>query len=93
MSGSMNWAIALAFDDGVEWIFRSPHSGRHAFLGEKLALRMLSSEAATLKYLRAHADYPVPEVVAYRYDFFPKGATVTEYEALRLTKTSVYLTS
>ena len=56
-------------------------------------MRMLSSEAATLKYLRAHADYPVPEVVAYRYDFFPKGATVTEYEALRLTKTSVYLTS
>jgi len=27
MSGSMNWATVLAFDDGVEWIFRSPHSG------------------------------------------------------------------
>jgi len=67
--------------------------GRHAFLGEKSALRMLSSEAATLKYLRAHADYPVPEVFAYRYDFFPKGATVTEYVAPRLTTTSVYLKS
>ena len=27
LSGSLNWAIFLSFEDGVEWVFRSPTTG------------------------------------------------------------------
>ncbi|KAK1765978.1 hypothetical protein QBC33DRAFT_579267 [Phialemonium atrogriseum] len=63
-AGSMNWAVIVAFDDGVEWIFRSPHSGMRAFFDEKTACKLLSSEVATLEYIRSHTTVPVPEVFA-----------------------------
>lgn len=65
MTGLLNWAICVCFDDDVEWIFRSPRLINHAILSERTALKMLSSEAATLKYLRAHTTIPVPEVYSY----------------------------
>lgn len=68
MGGSMNWAITVTFDDGVDWIFRSPHSGIRAVIDEKYACKMLSSEAATIRYIRSHTSVPVPEVFAFRYD-------------------------
>ena len=66
MAGSLNWAILVSFDDEVEWTFRSPRSGRDTHLSDESACRMLASEAATLKYIRAHSLAPVPQVFAYR---------------------------
>lgn len=68
MSGSMNWAIIVTFDDGVDWILRSPHSGIRAVIDETYACKMLASEAATIRYIRSHTSVPVPEVFAFRYD-------------------------
>jgi hypothetical protein len=67
LAGSLNWVIFVSFEDGVEWVFRSPHSGQRAFLSGEYTCRLLSSEVATLKYLKAHSAIPVPEVFAYRY--------------------------
>ncbi|KAK1767414.1 kinase-like domain protein [Phialemonium atrogriseum] len=62
MSGSMNWAVVVAFNDGVEWIFRSPRPGA---LSDEYAARVLASEVATLNYISTHSSVPVPEVFAY----------------------------
>ena len=67
MAGSLNWAIVIVFEDGVECIFRSPRSGRHGIVNEKSASKMLASEVVTLKYIRSHSSIPAPEVFAYRY--------------------------
>lgn len=66
-AGSLNWAIFICFDDGIEWVFRSPRSGHDAIVGDESASKMLISEAATLKYLRANSSVPIPVVYAYRY--------------------------
>ena len=66
LAGSLNWAITLSFNDGVEWIFRSPWEG--AVSCPKSRSSLLASEAATLKYLKANSTIPVPEVFAYRFD-------------------------
>lgn len=66
-SGSLNWAIILSFDDGVEWIFRSPRT--FYSIDEESAGILLASEAATLKYIRNKSSIPVPEVFHYRSDF------------------------
>jgi hypothetical protein len=62
-SGSFNWAIFLSFEDTVRWVFRSPH--HRAFMPMDMGGKLLASEAATLRYIRAHSDIPVPEVYAY----------------------------
>lgn len=49
LAGSLNWAVFVHFDDGATWVFRSPHSGRRAFLSEACASRTMASEVATLK--------------------------------------------
>lgn len=64
-SGSLNWVIFVTFADGVEWVFRSPRSGPDAIFTDDSAYKMLISEAATLKYLKAHSSVPVPEVYAF----------------------------
>ncbi|KAF4462691.1 kinase-like domain [Fusarium albosuccineum] len=63
--GSLNWVVFLLFDDGIEWVFRSPRTGLSAILTDESASKMLVSEASTLKYLRAHSSIPVPEVYSY----------------------------
>lgn len=66
-SGSLNWVIFVSFDDGTEWVFRSPRTGLSTIVTDETAAKMLVSEASTLKYLRAHSSIPVPEVFSYRY--------------------------
>lgn len=68
-SGSLNWAIILSFDDGVEWLFRSPRT--YYGIGEETAAILLASEAATLKYIRENSSIPVPEVFHYRSVILP----------------------
>ncbi|GAB1311527.1 hypothetical protein MFIFM68171_01737 [Madurella fahalii] len=65
LAGSLNWVVFVSFDDGISWAFRSPHSGRRAFLGEACTSRMIASEVATLRYIGTHTSIPVPEVFAY----------------------------
>ena len=67
-SGSLNWAIILSFNDGVEWIFRSPRTF-YGIVNKESAAILLASEAATLKYIRNKSSIPVPEVFYYRSDF------------------------
>lgn len=55
MAGSLNWAVCATFDDGIEWIFRSPRLVRHTIAGEESALKMPYSEASTLKCLSAYS--------------------------------------
>lgn len=65
-SGSLNWAIFISFDDGTEWVFRSPQMGLDAFYSDETVSKILMSEAATLMYLKSHTSIPVPEVYSYR---------------------------
>jgi hypothetical protein len=65
-TGSFNWAIFVSFEDGIQWVLRSPHNLSKANSSE-LSSKLLASEAATLRYLRLKSDIPVPEVYGYRY--------------------------
>lgn len=62
--GSCNWAVFLAFDDGVEWVFRSPYTGLGCMSMEIIS-KLLESEVATLKYVHENSDIPVPQVYSY----------------------------
>lgn len=64
-TGSHNWIISITFDDGVEWVFRSPRV-RGAICSDESASKMLISEASTIKYLRIHSSIPVPDVYSFR---------------------------
>lgn len=69
LSGSFNWVVNLAFNDGVEWLFRSPRTYKYYGLDEETAAIVLASEVATFKYMRANSFIPVPEVFFYRFGF------------------------
>ncbi|KAL9104367.1 MAG: hypothetical protein Q9163_000667 [Psora crenata] len=45
-TGSLNWAITICFEDGVEWIFRSPRT--YWGVGIEMAGSLIASEVATL---------------------------------------------
>ncbi|PLN80793.1 kinase-like domain-containing protein [Aspergillus taichungensis] len=62
-SGSFNWAIFISFEDGIRWVFRSPHP--RTFMPMEMGIKLLASEAAILRYLKLHSDIPVPEVYDY----------------------------
>ncbi|KAI9733947.1 MAG: hypothetical protein M1834_002603 [Cirrosporium novae-zelandiae] len=62
-NGCLNWAIVISFDDGVEWLFRSPR--KYYALNMDTAGALISNEAATLKYIRMNSTIPVPEVFEY----------------------------
>ncbi|KAI1496490.1 hypothetical protein F5X99DRAFT_424654, partial [Biscogniauxia marginata] len=64
-SGSLNWVIFISFDDGIEWVFRSPIRGIHSFYSDETASKIVVSEASTLMYLKAYTSVPVPEVYSY----------------------------
>lgn len=66
-AGSMNWAIFVSFNDGCEWVFRSPRRGLHAIVSDETAQKMLRSEVATLKFLKSNTSIPVPEVYSFRF--------------------------
>ena len=63
-SSTRNWVIALQFDDGTEWIFRSPHL---CAISEELGPQVIESEVATTRFIAAGTTVPVPTVHAYRY--------------------------
>jgi hypothetical protein len=65
--GCHNFVIFLSFEDGTEWAFRAPQE-RTAGLLKETWVKIIESEAATMKYLRAHSSVPVPEVYSYRYE-------------------------
>lgn len=67
-TGSMNWAIFVSFDDGLDWVFRSPRRGHHAIVSDESAQKMLVSEVATLKFLRNNTSVPIPRVYSFRCD-------------------------
>ncbi|KXG54184.1 Aminoglycoside phosphotransferase [Penicillium griseofulvum] len=64
MEGSFNWAVTVQFEDGVEWIMRSPRSDYGQFPSE-LSGKLLASEAITLKHLKQVTDIPIPKVYSY----------------------------
>ncbi|KAH6969360.1 kinase-like domain-containing protein [Fusarium avenaceum] len=63
-SGSMNWVIFITFDDGVEWVFRSPRQDSLMF-SDETATKILISEASTLRYMETHCSIPVPRVYSF----------------------------
>lgn len=63
--GSFNWAILMSFADGVEWVFRSPRIDG-TISSDDTDLLLLASEAATLKYIKAYSNIPVPDIYDYR---------------------------
>lgn len=75
--------MILSFDDGVEWIFRSPRTSYG--IDEESAAILLASEAATLRYIRHKRSIPVPEVF-YLRSYFPTSqvgfALLTRREAV-----------
>lgn len=62
--GGFNWAVFVLFEDGLEWVVRSPVQN-HPELSHESVVKLLLSEAATLKYLKAYTEIPVPEVYSY----------------------------
>lgn len=65
-SGSLNWAIFVSFDDGIEWVFRSPKMGFDTFYSDETVSKVVMSEASTLMYLKTYTSIPVPEIYSYR---------------------------
>ncbi|KAF5669496.1 kinase-like domain-containing protein [Fusarium circinatum] len=63
--GSLNWVIFLCFQDGVEWVFRSPKSGLDSFYSDETTSKILVSEASTLLYFKTNTSIPVPQVFSY----------------------------
>lgn len=67
LTGAFNWVITVVFEDGVEWLFRSPRHQGMVMMRERVVSGLVASEAATVKYLRwNNSGVPVPEVVDYR---------------------------
>ncbi|EGD93150.1 protein kinase subdomain-containing protein [Trichophyton tonsurans CBS 112818] len=64
VGGSLYWAVFVLFDDGVEWVFRSPRYDSTIRSAETIQ-KLVASEAATLRYINSHSAIPVPEVYAY----------------------------
>lgn len=64
MRGGYNWAVFILFADGIQWVLRSP-AHNHPDLSERSAIKLLLSEAATLRYLKIYTDIPVPDVYSY----------------------------
>jgi hypothetical protein len=63
-SGSLNWAVFLSFENGVEWVFLSPRKDRD--ISSETTARLLESKVATMKYIKLNSSIPVPEVYEYR---------------------------
>ncbi|KAF7553637.1 hypothetical protein G7046_g7046 [Stylonectria norvegica] len=64
--GSQSKVIFIAFDDGVEWVFRTPRGDLESFYSEETTCKIILSEASTLMFLKTHTSIPVPEVFSYR---------------------------
>ncbi|KAF5649501.1 RNase H domain protein [Fusarium tjaetaba] len=101
-AGSTHWVIFITFEDGVEWVFRSPRRGLSAIITEESASKLLTSEAVTLKYLRTLGSMPVPEVFSFSgdgdndigvpYILMSKasGRTLSDYDWIELSQIQGY---
>ncbi|OAA63577.1 Protein kinase-like domain protein [Niveomyces insectorum RCEF 264] len=61
-AGSMNWAIVLTFDNGIQWIFRSPLPG---VFSDDFVAKIITSEVVTTRCILARSSVPVPEIYAF----------------------------
>ncbi|KAJ3535793.1 hypothetical protein NM208_g6986 [Fusarium decemcellulare] len=73
--GSLNWVVFLLFDDGIEWVFRSPRIGLCAIITEESASKMLVSEASTLNGSKDN-DIGVPYILQSK----ATGRALSEYD-------------
>lgn len=64
--GSFNWAVFLAFEDGQDWVLRSPYDKSKSTILPALAGSLIRSEVATLEYLKRFTGIPVPTVHSFR---------------------------
>lgn len=69
--GAFNWAVFLHFQDGVAWVFRSPH--QNSFESGQLVSDVLASEVATMKLVREMTSIPVPEIFHHWYVEQPRS--------------------
>ncbi|KAJ5436510.1 Aminoglycoside phosphotransferase [Penicillium cf. griseofulvum] len=63
--GGFNWTVFILFEDGLQWVLRSPVVQDSPELSNESVSKLLASEAATLKYLKAYTDITVPDVYSY----------------------------
>ncbi|KAL4953400.1 hypothetical protein BDW69DRAFT_200215 [Aspergillus filifer] len=61
-SGSFNWAVFISFEDGVLWVFKSPHA--REFMPKEMGMKLL-----------LHSDIPVSEVYEVRFKIKMAHAT------------------
>ncbi|KAH7309125.1 hypothetical protein B0I35DRAFT_441487 [Stachybotrys elegans] len=64
-TGFYNWVIFLCFDDGVEWVLRCPYNHRPGIYSVATSAKVIASEVAALRYLKAFTSIPVPEVYSH----------------------------
>ena len=64
LGGGLNCVVLLTFEDGVEWTFRFPNGD--SGVSKDYASLLLSSEVATLKYVKENSSIPVPTIFDYR---------------------------
>ncbi len=62
---SFNWTILISFRDEMKWVLRFSRDD-DAIKSNETNLLLLTSEAATLIYIRVNSTIFVPEVFAYR---------------------------
>lgn len=64
-SGSLNWAIFLLFEDGIEWVLLSPL--KSDYISAATTAKLLESKVATMKFLRNKSSVPVPDIYDFKY--------------------------
>lgn len=55
----------ISFNDGVEWVFRSP-TAEEDDISLEAAGELLESEVATMKYIKENSSIPIPNIFDYR---------------------------
>ncbi|KAJ5185394.1 Aminoglycoside phosphotransferase [Penicillium cf. griseofulvum] len=75
--GGFNWTVFILFEDGLQWVLRSPVVQNSPELSNESVSKLLASEAATLKYLKAYTDITVPDVYSYCENEFYRSLIAT----------------
>lgn len=66
VGGAFNWAVFFVFENGEQWVLRSPYDKKKSGIAPALSVSLIKSEVATLKYLKKYTSIPVPTVHAFR---------------------------
>lgn len=64
MCGSFNLVHILQFSDGIKWVLRIPCAGHDGHFAVE-NMRLLRSEAMTMRFIRGNTSIPVPEVFGF----------------------------